>query len=139
VVAAEVRSLAQRAALSAKEIKQLIQDSTAQVDGGVKLVQQAGATMNEILTRVRSVQEIVADIARSSSEQSASLEQIHIAVGQMDRGAQQNSAMVEQAGAATEMLAQQAVALQQAVSSFKLEPDTSLSGEASALLVRSSR
>lgn len=139
VVAAEVRSLAQRAALSAKEIKQLIQHSSAQVDGGVKLVQQAGATMNEILTRVRSVQEIVADIARSSSEQSASLEQIHIAVGQMDRGAQQNSAMAEQAGAATEMLAQQAVALQQAVSSFKLEPDSSLLGEASALRARSGR
>jgi methyl-accepting chemotaxis protein len=131
VVASEVRSLAQRAAQSAKEIKQLIQASVAQVNGGVKLVQQAGGTMNEILTRVRSVQEIVGDIARGSGEQSASLEQMHIAVGQMDRSAQQNSAMVEQAGAATEMLAQQAVALQQAVGSFKLEQ--SASAQAGAL------
>ncbi|BBP03837.1 methyl-accepting chemotaxis protein [Sulfuriferula plumbiphila] len=120
VVAAEVRNLAQRSAGAAKEIKTLIGDSVEKVDVGSKLVDEAGQTMDDIVTSVELVTEIMSGIATASQEQSAGIEQINQAVGQMDEATQQNAALVEQAAAAAESLQEQAGKLAQAVSIFKL-------------------
>ena len=121
VVAAEVRSLAQRSAGAAKEIKQLITDSVGKVDEGTKLVDQAGKTMGEIVTSVKRVTDIIADISAASQEQTSGIEQVNQAILQMDEGTQQNAALVEEASAAARSLEQQSGHLVQTVSSFRLE------------------
>ncbi len=120
VVAAEVRNLAQRSAGAAKEIKTLISDSVEKVDAGSKLVDEAGQTMDDIVTSVELVTDIMSGIATASQEQSAGIEQVNQAVGQMDEATQQNAALVEEAAAAAESLQDQAGKLTQAVSIFKL-------------------
>ncbi|MBC7857954.1 MAG: hypothetical protein H7Z39_04080, partial [Burkholderiaceae bacterium] len=121
VVATEVRNLAQRSAAAAREIKTLIGDSVDQVDAGAKLVDQAGATMREIVDSVRRVTDIVGEIAAASDEQRAGIEQVNQAIGEMDGVTQQNAALVEQAAAAAESLHEQAGHLAEVVSVFKLD------------------
>jgi methyl-accepting chemotaxis protein len=121
VVASEVRNLAQRSAAAAKEIKGLIGDSVAKVDDGAKLVDQAGSTMEEIVHSVKRVTDIMADISLASQEQSAGIEQVNQAIGQMDETTQQNATLVEQAGAAASALQEEAENLAQLVSIFKLD------------------
>ncbi len=121
VVAAEVRSLAQRSAAAAKEIKILIGDSVEKVDAGARLVDQTGATMGEIVDSVKRVTDIMGEITSASHEQTTGLEQINIAISQMDQVTQQNAALVEEAAAAAESLQDQASTLLQVVSAFKLD------------------
>jgi methyl-accepting chemotaxis protein len=121
VVAAEVRNLAQRSAAAAKEIKQLISDSVEKVEGGTKQVEQAGQTMEEIVTSVKRVTDIMAEIAAASAEQSSGIDQVNQAVTQMDEVTQQNAALVEQAAAAAESLEELATGLADSVSVFKLD------------------
>ena len=120
VVASEVRSLAQRSATAAKEIKALIETSTHTVDQGAALVANAGATMGEIVQSVRRVNEILEEISHASHEQSAGIEQVNRAVGEMDKVTQQNAALVEQAAAAAQSLKDQAGSLREALSRFAL-------------------
>jgi len=120
VVAGEVRNLAQRSAAAAKEIKGLIVDSVAKVDDGAKLVDAAGSTMEEIVTSVKRVTDIMAEITLASQEQSAGIEQVNRAIGQMDETTQQNATLVEQAGTAAAALQEEAESLAQLVSIFKL-------------------
>jgi methyl-accepting chemotaxis protein len=126
VVAGEVRSLAQRSAEAAKEIKTLITDSVEQVEQGTTLVGQAGTTMEEIVTAIRRVNDIVAEISAASAEQSSGVSQVGQAVSQMDQATQQNAALVEESAAAAESLRQQAEQLVQAVSAFKVIQDAAL-------------
>ncbi|MBT9589364.1 MAG: hypothetical protein IV089_00335, partial [Thiobacillus sp.] len=121
VVAAEVRNLAQRSAGAAKEIKALIEDSVGKVDAGSKLVDETGEAMDDIVTSVQLVTEIMRGIAEASQEQSAGIEQVNQAVTEMDEMTQQNAALVEEAAAAAESLRDQADKLAQAVSVFKLD------------------
>ncbi|MBI3223011.1 MAG: Tar ligand binding domain-containing protein [Nitrosomonadales bacterium] len=121
VVAGEVRNLAQRSAAAAKEIKTLIGDSVEKVEGGSKLVAQAGQTMEEIVTSIRRVTDIMAEITAASVEQSAGIEQVNLAITQMDEVTQQNAALVEQAAAAAESLEEQAQNLAVSVATFKVE------------------
>jgi methyl-accepting chemotaxis protein len=121
VVASEVRNLAQRSAAAAKEIKSLIGDSVAKVDDGAKLVDQAGSTMEEIVTSVKHVTDIMAEISLASQEQSTGIEQVNRAIGQMDEATQQNAALVGQAGAAAASLQEEAENLARLVSIFKLD------------------
>ena len=123
VVASEVRSLAQRSASAAKEIKHLIDDSVTQVDAGSKMVEQAGATMNEVVESVKRVTDIVAEITSASQEQSDGIEQVNLAIAQMDEATQQNAALVEEAAAAAQSLQEQANKLSDVVSIFKLNPN----------------
>ena len=125
VVASEVRSLAQRSAAAAREIKALIGDSVARVDDGARLVDEAGSTMEEIVASVGRVTGIMAEISLASQEQSAGIEQINHAVAQMDEATQQNATLVEQAGAAAVALHDQAEHLARVVGIFKLDPDAS--------------
>ena len=118
VVAAEVRMLAQRSAAAAKEIKSLIGDSVDKVDVGAKLVDQAGHTMRDIVNSVREVSTIISDIAIASGEQTSGIEEINLAITQMDEVTQQNAALVEQAAAAAQSLLDQAASLSQVVSHF---------------------
>lgn len=120
VVATEVRTLAQRSAAAAKEIKGLINESVTNVDEGMQLVDEAGATMEEIVTAVKRVTNIMSEISAASQEQSSGIEQINQAVTQMDEATQQNAALVEEASAAAESMKEQAQVLTQAVSKFKL-------------------
>lgn len=120
VVATEVRSLAQRSAAAAKEIKVLIDDSVDKVDLGSKLVDEAGKTMNEIVHSVKGVAGYMSDITFASKEQSAGIEEVNKAVIQMDEMTQQNSALVEQAAAAAETMQNQAAKLVQLISAFRL-------------------
>jgi methyl-accepting chemotaxis protein len=120
VVASEVRNLAQRSAAAAKEIKDLIGDSVGKVDAGSKQVDQAGATMEEIVNAVKRVTDIMSEIAAASNEQSAGIEQVNKAITQMDEVTQQNAALVEEASASAESMRQQANGLYAAVSVFKL-------------------
>ena len=121
VVASEVRNLAQRSAAAAKEIKSLIGDSVDKVENGSKLVNEAGATMQEIVASVRRVTDIMAEIAAASQEQTDGIEQINQAITQMDEVTQQNASLVEEAAAASELLQDQAANLAQVVSVFKLD------------------
>jgi len=121
VVASEVRNLAQRSANAAKEIKQLIGDSVEKVDSGARLVDEAGATMKEIVTSIQRVTDIMGDITQASVEQTAGLDQIHKAIDEMDAITQQNVALVEEATAAANALHDQADALVQVVSVFHLD------------------
>jgi methyl-accepting chemotaxis protein len=120
VVASEVRNLAQRSAAAAKEIKDLIGDSVDKVDIGAKQVDQAGATMEEIVNAVKRVTDIMSEIAAASNEQTAGIEQVNKAITQMDEVTQQNAALVEEASASAESMREQAKGLYQAVSVFKL-------------------
>ncbi|MET0964163.1 MAG: methyl-accepting chemotaxis protein [Noviherbaspirillum sp.] len=123
VVATEVRSLAQRSAAAAKEIKDLIGDSVSKVDSGTALVGQAGRTMEEVVASIRRVTDIVAEISSASSEQSAGIEQVNQAIAQMDQVTQQNAALVEEAAAASESMHEQSQQLSRAVSEFKLNSE----------------
>ena len=121
VVATEVRNLAQRSAAAAKEIKALIGDSVEKVAAGSRLVNDAGSTMEEIVSSVKRVTHIIAEIANASIEQEAGISQINEAVTQMDTVTQQNAALVEQAAAAADSLQEQAKTLAEIVSVFKLD------------------
>ena len=120
VVASEVRSLAQRSAAAAKEIKTLIGDSVEQVAAGSILVSQAGTTMDDVVASVKRVNAIITDISVASGEQNVGLDQISQAIAQMDAVTQQNAALVEQAAAAAESMKHQAASLKEAVSVFKI-------------------
>ncbi|MGV8899500.1 MAG: methyl-accepting chemotaxis protein [Burkholderiaceae bacterium] len=122
VVATEVRSLAQRSASAAKEIKTLIGDSVEKVDQGARLVDQAGVTMTEIIDSVKRVTDIMGEISSASQEQTSGIEQINQAISQMDQVTQQNAALVEEAAAAAASLQDQAGHLSQVVGIFKLNP-----------------
>ncbi len=122
VVAGEVRTLAQRAASAAKEIKGLIDDSVTQVDAGSRLVKDAGATMEQVEQSIRRVTSIVNEISNASQEQSTGISEVGSAVSQMDQATQQNAALVEQASAAAHALQQQAHDLAEVVAGFKLPP-----------------
>lgn len=120
VVANEVRSLSLRTTESAKQIKDLIQDSTVQVERGTEQANKAGATMREIVEAIRSVSHLIAEISNASNEQRDGIEQVNKAIGQMDEVTQQNAALVEQVAAAAESLENQAQELKQQVSHFKI-------------------
>jgi len=121
VVASEVRNLAQRSAAAAKEIKTLIGDSLDKVERGSKLVGQAGVTMDEVVSSVKRVTDIMSDIASASAEQSAGIAQVNTSIIEMDGMTQQNAALVEEAAAAAQSLQDQAAELARVVSIFKLE------------------
>ena len=123
VVAGEVRTLAQRSATAAKEIKGLIDTSVAHVGNGSVLVRQAGQTMNDVVSSVQRVTDIMAEISAASQEQTVGIEQVNQTVVQMDEVTQQNAALVEEASAAAHAMQHQAVALADAVSAFKLRKD----------------
>jgi len=126
VVASEVRNLAQRSATAAKEIKTLIGDSVARVEAGSALVNETGATMSEIVASVKRVMDIMAEISAASVEQGAGIEQINIAVTEMDTTTQQNAALVEEAAAAAQALREQTAALSEVVGVFKLDGDVAV-------------
>ncbi|HUG59004.1 MAG TPA: methyl-accepting chemotaxis protein [Candidimonas sp.] len=137
VVATEVRSLAQRSATAAKEIKTLINDAVGKIETGGRLVQQAGSTIDEVVASVKRVTDIVGEISMASNEQSIGIEQVNQAILQMDQVTQQNAALVEQAAAATGSMQDQADHLTRAVSVFNLGnyalPIAPVRQEASAL------
>jgi len=120
VVAGEVRNLAQRSSAAAKEIKGLIHTSVARVSDGSTFAHEAGATMEEVVKAVKRVTDIMGEISAASAEQSSGIEEINLAVTQMDAGTQQNAALVEQAAAAAQSLDDQAHALKQLVGKFQL-------------------
>ena len=124
VVAGEVRSLAQRSANAAKEIKGLIGNTVARVENGAEQVSQAGATMDEIVQAVKRVTDIMGEISSASAEQSAGIEQVSAAVTQMDEVTQQNAALVEQAASAAGSLEEQADRLREAIATFRVSMRT---------------
>jgi len=121
VVAGEVRTLAQRSAAAAREIKQLIDDSVGQIENGSQLVDQAGATMHDVVGSIQRVADIMGEITAASQEQTAGIEQINQAISQMDNVTQQNASLVEEAAAAAEALQEQATSLSGLVSVFRVE------------------
>jgi methyl-accepting chemotaxis protein-1 (serine sensor receptor) len=121
VVASEVRSLAQRSAAAAKEIKDLITDSVSRVEAGTALADKAGMTMEEVVTSIRRVTDIVGEISSASAQQSAGVGQVGEAVSSMDQATQQNAALVEEMAASADSLSMQAQSLVQAVSVFKMD------------------
>jgi methyl-accepting chemotaxis protein len=123
VVASEVRTLAQRSAQAAREIKALIHDSVDKVEGGSRLVSEAGVTMQEIVAQVRLVASLISEISSASMEQSSGLAQVNDAVMQLDNVTQQNAALVEEGAAAAQSLREQAVNLAAAVATFRLAED----------------
>ncbi len=120
VVAGEVRNLAQRSSSAAKEIKALINTSVSRVSDGSTFAQEAGATMDDVVKAVKRVTDIMGEISAASAEQSSGIEEINVAVTQMDAGTQQNAALVEQATAAAQSLDDQARALKRLVGKFQL-------------------
>ncbi|WP_010343518.1 methyl-accepting chemotaxis protein, partial [Xanthomonas sacchari] len=124
VVASEVRTLAQRSASAAKEIKTLIDDSVERVSAGSALVAQAGTTMQDIVASVQRVTDIMGEIAAASQEQSAGIEQVNQTVTQMDETTQQNAALVEEATAAARAMEQQAGDLVEIVGQFQVRSET---------------
>ncbi|MDY7575110.1 methyl-accepting chemotaxis protein [Actimicrobium sp. CCI2.3] len=124
VVASEVRSLAQRSAAAAKEIKILIDDSVEKVDNGSRLVDQAGATMAEVVDSVKRVSDIISEITTASHEQTVGIEQINQTITQMDDVTQKNAALVEEAAAAAQSLQDQSAELAHTVGVFKLSGTT---------------
>jgi len=124
VVASEVRNLAQRSASAAKEIKTLIGDSVEKVEAGSKLVDLAGTTMDEVVASVKRVTDVISEITAAGQEQTTGIEQINIAITEMDNVTQQNAALVEEAAAAAGSLQDQAKNLAQIVSVFKTNEET---------------
>ncbi len=120
VVASEVRSLAGRSATAAKEIKELIQDSVKKVEDGSVLVTQSGQTLEKIVASVKKVSDIVAEIAAASREQSSGIEQVNRAVMQMDELTQQNAALVEEATAASQAMAEQVRGLNEMLARYRI-------------------
>jgi hypothetical protein len=120
VVASEVRSLAQRSAEAAKEIKMLIGTSVEKVASGTKLVSDAGTTMSDIVQSVRKVADVIGEITAASAEQSSGIAHVNQAIGNLDQMTQQNAALVEESAAAAESLREQASQLAQAVAVFKI-------------------
>ncbi|EBC3600528.1 methyl-accepting chemotaxis protein II, partial [Salmonella enterica] len=123
VVAGEVRNLAQRSAQAAREIKSLIEDSVSRVDVGSTLVESAGETMDEIVNAVTRVTDIMGEIASASDEQSRGIDQVGLAVAEMDRVTQQNASLVEESAAAAAALEEQASRLTQAVAVFRIQQE----------------
>ena len=121
VVASEVRSLAQRSADAAKDIKSLISDSVNKIENGNELVTQSGKTMDEIVTAIKRVNDIMAEIAAASSEQASGIDEVSKAVSQMDEVTQQNAALVEEAAAAAESLQAQSENMASQIAAFKLD------------------
>ena len=121
VVASEVRTLAQRSAEAAKEIKELISDSVGKINGGNQLVNKSGDTMAEVVNAIQRVNDIMSEISAASSEQATSIEEVGKAVNSMDEMTQQNAALVEEAAAAADSLQQQAIGLTERVAMFKLD------------------
>ncbi|RXR02624.1 methyl-accepting chemotaxis protein [Pseudoxanthomonas composti] len=126
VVASEVRTLAQRSANAAKEIKGLIEDSVSKVSDGSALAGQAGKTMEELVSSVQRVTDIMGEISAASQEQAAGIEQVNQTVVQMDETTQQNAALVEEASAAARAMEEQAEHLGQAIAAFKLEQSSAV-------------
>ena len=124
VVAGEVRNLAQRSAASAKEIKDLIQDSVGKVEKGTELVNKSGSTLEEIVNSVKKVTDIVGEIAAASREQSTGIEQVNVAVTQLDQVTQTNAAQTEELSATSVSLTEQAETLQRVVAQFNLTNDS---------------
>ncbi|MDQ2325841.1 methyl-accepting chemotaxis protein [Citrobacter koseri] len=120
VVAGEVRSLAQRSAQSAQEIKKLIEESVSSIEQGSGLVRQAGTTMDGLMEKVEDVSVLISEISSSSDEQSRGIEQINIAITQLDSATQQNAALVEEVAAAAQSMESQTEMLEKVVGSFKL-------------------
>jgi methyl-accepting chemotaxis protein len=136
VVAGEVRTLAQRSAVAAKEIKALIDESATRVEGGTRQVDEAGRTMREVVDSVRQVAILVREIASASEEQSSGIGQVNQAVAQMDTVTQQNAALVEEAAAAAASMQEQAGRLAQEVRRFKVDASSGSAGHAQARLVQ---
>ncbi len=134
VVAGEVRNLAQRSAQAAREIKSLIEDSVGKVDVGSTLVESAGETMAEIVSAVTRVTDIMGEIASASDEQSRGIDQVGLAVAEMDRVTQQNAALVEESAAAAAALEEQASRLTEAVAVFLIQQQQQQQREASAVV-----
>ncbi|MBV4712298.1 methyl-accepting chemotaxis protein [Escherichia coli] len=134
VVAGEVRNLAQRSAQAAREIKSLIEDSVGKVDVGSTLVESAGETMAEIVSAVTRVTDIMGEIASASDEQSRGIDQVGLAVAEMDRVTQQNAALVEESAAAAAALEEQASRLTEAVAVFRIQQQQQQQREASAVV-----
>jgi methyl-accepting chemotaxis protein len=122
VVAGEVRSLAQRSAQAAREIKGLIQTSSERVETGMRQVSGAGATMEQIVAEVQRVDALISEIGDSTQQQAGGIGQVGDAIDQLDQVTQQNAALVEQSAAAADSLHQQATRLVQAVGRFRLAP-----------------
>jgi len=140
VVAGEVRSLAQRSASAAKEIKELIEGSVSKVNAGSVLVGDAGQTMDEIVRAIRQVSHIIADISAASIEQTSGIEQVNAAVNQIDEVTQQNAALVEEAAAAASSLDEQSRGLLGAVSVFRLSaPAAAASGSTVTSVLRATQ
>ncbi len=121
VVATEVRSLAQRSATAAKEIKTLIEDSTGKVANGAQLADQAGKTMAEIVASVQRVTDIMSEISSASQEQASGIEQVNQTIVQMDETTQQNAALVEEASAAARAMEEQAAGTSHTIAVFRIE------------------
>ncbi|EKD4878390.1 methyl-accepting chemotaxis protein [Salmonella enterica] len=133
VVAGEVRNLAQRSAQAAREIKSLIEDSVSRVDVGSTLVESAGETMDEIVNAVTRVTDIMGEIASASDEQSRGIDQVGLAVAEMDRVTQQNASLVEESAAAAAALEEQASRLTQAVAVFRIQQQQQRAREVAAV------
>ncbi|MEH6713894.1 MAG: methyl-accepting chemotaxis protein, partial [Paraglaciecola polaris] len=121
VVASEVRTLAQRSANAAKDIKELISDSVSKIENGNSLVNRSGETMNNVVTSIKRVNDLMAEIAAASAEQASGIDEVGKAINQMDEVTQQNAALVEEATAAAESLQTQAVQLSDRVASFNFD------------------
>ena len=134
LVAGEVRNLAQRSAQAAREIKSLIEDSVGKVDVGSTLVESAGETMAEIVSAVTRVTDIMGEIASASDEQSRGIDQVGLAVAEMDRVTQQNAALVEESAAAAAALEEQASRLTEAVAVFRIQQQQQQQRETSAVV-----
>ncbi len=132
-VAGEVRSLAARSAGAAREIKALIGESVDKVDVGARQVREAGASMDEIVTRVQRVTQLIGEVSSATAEQTSGIGQVGDAVTQLDEVTQQNAALVEESAAAAESLRQQAAKLTELVSVFKLGADETLTASAAAV------